>query len=150
MLAATSPEAADVVVALYAEDGPLHQPDEEPAEPEAEEAWAEPDTDWPHEWIEFCGDRLAVRKPTQHALAAYSMSASKFVAVETQNNISGGFMYRHMSPASYDRVMDRFTDPDDPDYGEDSLGDLMQMIVKLRTDEMPEPANRAARRHPDA
>src|SRR5512139_3220403 len=85
-------------------------PDEDTVEPEPgdnkpAEEWAEPDSDWPHEWIEFKGDKLAVRKPTQQAFAAYSLSASQFVNPQMQNDISGLFMMQHISPASYLRVM---------------------------------------------
>lgn len=111
-----------------------------------EEKWTEPDTKWPHQWIEFEGDRLAVRKPTLQALAAYSLSASRFVDPQIQNDISGLFIARHMSPETYAHVMDRFLSPDDPDYTEESVGAIMRMVVELTTDAMPAEPNRAARR----
>jgi hypothetical protein len=110
--------------------------------------WTEPNKKWPHQWVEFMGDRLAVRKPTMQALAAYSLSASRFVEPQVQNDISGLFIARHMSPDSYARVMDRFMNGDDPDYNEQSVGELMRMVVELTTNALPEKANRAQRRHP--
>lgn len=110
-----------------------------------DDKWVDPDKDWAHEWIEFEGDRLAVRKPTTQALAAYSLSASQFVAPQIQNDISGLFMARHMAQGSYLHVMDRFINGDDPDYDEKTVGALMRMIVELTTGP-PEADNRAARR----
>lgn len=136
--------------------GAAPEPPEEPTPPETSEetvtdpdpGWTEPDQDWAHEWIEFQGDKLAVRKPTTQALAAYSLSASQFIDGARQNDISGMFMDRHMALGSYMRVMDRFMSPDDPDYDETTVGELMKQIVELRTNELT-PDNRAARRHPD-
>jgi hypothetical protein len=109
-----------------------------------ENRWIEPTQDWPHQWIEFQGDRLAVRKPTTQAIAAYSLSLSRFVAPQIQNEISGLFMARHMSAETYARVMDRFMNGDDPDYNDKTVGELMRTIIELATKEMPD--NRASRR----
>lgn len=130
---------------LDLEDRDDEEPEAEVEEPEVLE-WSEPDADWPHEWVTFAGDRLAVRKPTQQALAAYSLSASQFVSPQMQNDISGLFMVNHISPGSYLRVMGRFMDPDDESYDEAAVGELMKLIVELKTGEM-EAENRAARRH---
>ena len=81
------------------------------------------------------------------ALAAYSLSASQFVNPQLQNDISGLFMSRHMSPGTYLHVMDRFMSPDDPDYTEKTVGELMRLIVEMTTGE-DKTANRAERRHP--
>lgn len=86
---------------------------------------------WTHEWIDFSGDRLSVRRPTQQALAAYSLAMSKFVPAQTRNDITGLFIARHLSPESYERVFSRLMDPDDADYTVASIGDIMKQIVEL-------------------
>lgn len=123
---------------------------EEPASAavdEAEEPWTDPATDWPHEWVEFEGEKLAVRAPTMQALAAYSLAMSQFVKPNIQNDVSGGFMVRHMSDGTYLHIMDRLGDPDDADYDEKTIGELMKLIVELTTGDQ-KAENRAERRHP--
>lgn len=90
--------------------------------------------EWAHEWIEFGGDRLSVRKPTQQALAAYSLAMSKFVPSQMRNDITGLFISRHMSPESYERVFSRLMDPDDTEYTVSTIGEVMKQIVELAID----------------
>lgn len=97
--------------------------DELPALPDVE-----PES-WPHETIEFKGDTLEVRKPTQQALAAFSLSTSKYVSAETRNNMTGMFIQRHLSPESYERVFSRLMDPDDDVYSLETIGELMSAVV---------------------
>lgn len=87
---------------------------------------------WPHQTIEFLGDTLEVRKPTEQALAAYSLASSKYVSMTTRNDMTGLFIARHLSPDSYERVFSRLMDPDDHEYTIDSIGQLMRSIVELR------------------
>lgn len=94
-------------------------------EPEAEDTWK-------HETIEFLGDTLNVRKPTEQALAAYSLASSKYVAMNIRNDMTGLFIARHLSPESYERVFSRLMDPDDPEYTLDTIGALMRSVVELR------------------
>lgn len=86
---------------------------------------------WDHEWIDFNGDRLSVRRPTQQALAAYSLAMSHFVPAQTRNDITGLFIARHLSPSSYERVFSRLMDPDDTEYTVSSIGEMMKAIVEL-------------------
>ena len=108
------------------------------AEPDDDD-WAEADKDWPHEFIEYRGDRLAVRKPTQQALVGFAVGSSRFVRAATQSNVLGLFIERHMSEASYDRMINRLLDPDDPDYTAKSVGAIVSKIVKLRTEKSAAP-----------
>lgn len=109
------------------DDADLDKP-EQPDEPQ----WDDDDKDWAYRFIEYKGDRLAVRRPTKQALAAFSLGSSKFVKLTTQNNVTGMFVERHLSEASYDRMISRMMDPDDPDYGPKSIGEIMGQVVRLK------------------
>lgn len=94
------------------------------------------DPDWKHERIEYQGDDLAVRKPKMCTLMAYQLNSSKYVSPEKQNNITGLLVDSHIGPESYDRIMQRFMDPDDPDYTTKSVAELMGLLVKMTMDEV--------------
>ena len=93
----------------------------------------DPDADWTHERLDFMGDKLAVRKPTQQALAGFSLASSKYVSMETKNDITGLFIARHLSEHSYGQVFSRLMDPDDGEYTVETIGELMKSIVQLAT-----------------
>lgn len=95
--------------------------------------WMVTGQDWAHEWLDFEGDRLAVRKPTEQALAGFSLAMSKYVSNETRNDITGLFIARHLSPEAWSRVFSRLMDGDDPGYTKGTVGELMRLIVELRT-----------------
>lgn len=95
--------------------------------------------DWGYETVEFCGDKLGVRRPTQQALIGFSLATSKYLSNERRNNFMGLFISQHLSPLSYDQVMYRLLDPDDPDYTVDTVGDLMKIIVELTTESTDAP-----------
>lgn len=79
--------------------------------------------------LEFKGDTLHARKPSQQALAAFSLATSKYVNIQVRNDMTGLFISRHLSPESYERVFSRLMDPDDPDYTLDAIGELMSAVV---------------------
>lgn len=97
------------------------------------EVWTN-DEEWDHETINFRGDTLNVRKPTNQALAGLSLSSSKYVKMTVRNDITGLFIARHLSPQSYDRVFSRLMDPDDPDYTVETIGELMGAVVGIEAD----------------
>jgi hypothetical protein len=92
------------------------------------------DPDWEHERIEYKGDDLAVRKPTMQALAAFQLSSGKYISGEKQNDMTGLFVDQHLAPDSYDRIMQRLMDPDDPSYTTKSVSEIMGMVVQLAID----------------
>ncbi|AXH69038.1 hypothetical protein SABELLA_28 [Mycobacterium phage Sabella] len=91
---------------------------------------AEVDHRWMHDYLEFEGDRLEVRLPTEQALSAFSISVSKYMPAEVQNDMVGLFIAKHMSPESYTHVMARMMDPDDPTYTSKTVGELMGAISR--------------------
>lgn len=125
---AASPGGGEVVVVdgeLVADaDEPTAAADDEPTEDKPEF-----DPDWAYARVMFRGDDLAFRKPTDQALAGFSLSSSKFVKAEVKNDITGMFIVNHLGPDSYGRVMSRLMDPDDTDYSVEAIGELMKEIV---------------------
>jgi hypothetical protein len=89
------------------------------------------DDGWEHERLEFRGDDLAVRKPTKAALSGVVLVSSKYVSMQTQNDVIGLFIARHVGPGSYGHVMSRMMDPDDSDYTDDTVMVLMNQIMNL-------------------
>lgn len=81
--------------------------------------------------LEYKGDKLGVRTPSQQALAAFSLSTSKYISSQVRNDMTGMFINRHLSPESYERVFSRLMDPDDDGYTVESIGELMRAIVEL-------------------
>ena len=92
---------------------------------------AEDDTPSVFRDLEFKGDKLSVRIPSQQALAAFSLSTSKYVNSNVRNDMTGMFINRHLSPESYEQVFSRLMDPDDDGYTVESIGELMRAIVEL-------------------
>ncbi|MBV9871741.1 MAG: hypothetical protein JO214_14065 [Frankiaceae bacterium] len=89
---------------------------------------------WPYEFLEFKGDKLGIRLPTRQALAAFSLSSSKYVSLGVKNDLTGLFIARHLSPESYGRVFSRLMDPDEDDYDVDTVGELFNAIVTAAVD----------------
>jgi hypothetical protein len=129
--------------------------DAEPAEsngevavPDDEDRWEEPEAEWPHQWLDFKGDKLAVRKPLMRQLTAYSIGTSMFMTPTMRTGATGKYMATLMSEESFNRVMNRYMDPDAPDYDDDTVGELIKQVTEMTTSELEKPNNRAERRHP--
>lgn len=85
---------------------------------------------WPHDYLQFEGDRLEVRLPTEQALSAFSISVSKYMPAEVQNDMVGLFISKHLSPESYTHVLARMMDPDEPTYTNKTIGLLMGAVSR--------------------
>lgn len=85
---------------------------------------------WMHDFMEFEGDKLEIRLPTEQALSAFSISVSRYMPPEVQNDMVGLFIANHMSPDSYTHVMARMMDPDDATYTNRTVGELMGAISR--------------------
>ncbi|WAB09201.1 hypothetical protein SEA_LITTLEMUNCHKIN_25 [Gordonia phage LittleMunchkin] len=86
---------------------------------------------WGHELLEFKGDTLEVRAPTDQALTAFSLASGRYVPMEIKNDIVGLFVAKHLSPKSYGQVFTRLMDPDDDTYAPETIGELMRAIVGI-------------------
>lgn len=98
------------------------------------------DPDWTHDRLDFFGDKLAVRAPTQQALAGFSLASSKYVPTEVKNDMTGLFLSEHLGTDSYGRIMQRLMDGDDPDYTVETVGKMMREIVMLAVNAQDEPS----------
>lgn len=121
---------------------PTPAPAPAPAEPVAEviepapaadvattaEQWVHTDP-WEHDWLEFAGDKLAIRVPTPQAMSGLSSALSKYTPPATQSALHGLFMVRHLSQQSYERVYFRLFDPDDTGYDSNTMGELLGAIL---------------------
>lgn len=142
---AQQPAAPAATPPLAAVPEPAQEPVPAVSEPSAEVAVAEPAAEvavpddgpkpWDHEFLEFMGDTLEIRKPSQQALSGFSLASSKHVDMQTKNDVFGLFIARHISPESYGHVMSRLMDPDDPDYGHDTIGELVRALVETAVPE---------------
>ena len=101
----------------------------ETGEPDTE--IAKPSDVWPHETVDLYGETWQVRAPHVQALTAVALASGKFVPQDRQNAIVGGFLVKHLSEQSYMRLMERLSDPDDPDFTPQSLGILMKTVANL-------------------
>lgn len=85
---------------------------------------------WPHDYLKFEGDQLEIRLPTEQALSAFSISVSKYMPAEVQNDMVGLFISKHLSPESYTHVLARMMDPDEPNYTNKTIGQLMGAVSR--------------------
>ena len=157
--AAPSPAAEPAAVVVNTDptvpldyDGPAMVVNSEPAspaepiEPEEPQGWQHPDPEkWEHEWLDFHGDRLAFRVPSQSALSGYQLAAGPGSTAFDQSRYTRRLLERHLSAPSFDRVFDRVMDPDDTAYseGEDVLGQLIQGMTKPLVDRLTAEAEAA-------
>lgn len=133
MIAAESPEAAAAINEVYAPGGALHsesEPEPEVAEPEK---WVHPEG-WEHDWIDFRGDRLGIKIPTRGMVNAIQHAGT--TSLEFQTKLVAKFEAGHISEASRERVINRLTDPDDPDYTGTEWDDLTTEILKTAAERM--------------
>lgn len=128
--------AADLEAALAAKRGTdpivVDSDGEVIAEPGTDLATPDAPPPWAHQTIEFYGDDLEVRKPSEQALAGFSLASGKYVPQKLQNDLVSLFVKQHMSPTSLERVFFRLLDPDDSDYTPATVGELMKEIALLK------------------
>lgn len=103
-------------------------PAPEPEQPQ----WVHPDG-WPYDWLDYRGDRLAVRIPNKSAI--HAISNLSFSTPAFQQKLFHRFLDKHVSPESYSRVCDRMVDPDDTGYADispdtDPLGEILRDLLK--------------------
>lgn len=89
------------------------------------EALDEPEpAPWPHEFLDYGGLHLEVRKPNESALVAISMTSVPVLGAAGQMRIFTRFLSNHLSPTSFVAVVEAMTDPD-------SGVDIQGLIVEL-------------------
>lgn len=135
------PEVDVDALLARAEAAVADDPDPEP-EKSIEERWADAERlwkqtvraisvewDWPHTVIDYNGDWLGIRIPSQGALTAFTLGTDVASPDDTRSAMTTTFIRLHMSPRSFLHVFSRMMNPDD-DYTDDMLGALMRMLVE--------------------
>lgn len=97
-------------------------------DPTAEEKWTH-ESEWSHDWLEFKGDKLAIRVPKGAALQA--LGAARHNSLEFQDRLVNLFVAKHLSPETYERVMYRMVDPDDEEFTTGAWGELISAIAEV-------------------
>lgn len=91
--------------------------------------WRHPE-DWPHDWVEFKGDRLGIKIPTSgmtNALLHAGTTSEQF-----QIKLVQMFERTCFSDATKERVLSRMAAEYDPEYGTGSeFDELSQMVTRL-------------------
>lgn len=97
---------------------------------------------WPHQTLTFAGEDFQVRAPAPQAMAAIALSGSKHVKPHVQAGLASAFLARHLSEASYERLFERFTDPDDPEITDASIALFIQELFTVGTARPTGPSRR--------
>lgn len=97
-------------------------------DPAAEEKWTH-QSEWSHDWLEFKGDKLAIRVPKGAALQA--LGAARHNSLEFQDRLVNLFVAKHLSPETYERVMYRMVDPDDEEFTTGAWGEMISAIAEV-------------------
>lgn len=85
---------------------------------------------WAHDWLEFRGDKLAVRVPNGAAIQA--LANSRYSSPAFQDRLAHAFFSNHLSEQSQERFAFRSIDPDDGDYNEvETYGELLKALCDL-------------------
>ena len=97
------------------------------------QAWTHPDG-WPHAWLDFHGDRIAIRIPSRAAFEG--LHYSQFAGDDAMDKAAGRFVARHVSDATFARLLDRMADPDDVEYvaSQSIVMELVGLLGKIGTE----------------
>ena len=115
---------------------PPEQPEPEAvSEPEPEPEWVDPDSDWPHQWLDFHGDRLAVRLPQAAQILGLQYAVKTGRSEEYLLERMNKFLTNQIAPASYERLLDRMQDPDGG-YGAGITWELINELSKLSSEQV--------------
>lgn len=114
-----------------------------PVAAEPEPGWKQ-QASWDHDLIAFKGDQLAIRYPTSAACQGYAFAAGPGSTGREQTYYTRLFLQRHLSPESFNRVMDRMINPDDAEYADEGvLGELTTAMSKPLVDRIKAANNNA-------
>lgn len=124
--------AAPAMHAVQPAAAPESPADEPPIELKPEPGWQHKGT-WDHDWIDFHGDRLAIRIPSDAAREGYSIAAGPGSTGAEQLFYTRLFLQKHLSPESFIRIWDRHMTPGDQYEDGQMLKRLVQTMVEART-----------------
>lgn len=107
---------------------------EDPTAAPADTAPARPQDVWPHDTIDAYGEVWQVRVPTEQAITAVSLASGRFIPMQMQNDVVSLFLKNHLSDASFSRLFERLSDPDDDEFTPATLGEMMRRLTMLTVD----------------
>lgn len=84
---------------------------------------------WEYDTIEYEGDTLGIRIPSQGALTAFTLGTGEFTPDVTRQSMTSMFVQNHLSPRSYGHVFRRMMTPGDA-FDDSKLGGLMRVLVE--------------------
>lgn len=85
---------------------------------------------WAHDTIDLDGHLIQARMPQPAAIQAFAMATSRHSPAKTQNEMVAMFVRNHISPRSYQELLERMMDPEDS-FTIDQFGELMRRIATL-------------------
>lgn len=111
-------------------------PAETAAEPTPDTPAADPakwvhEGKWEHQWLDFKGDRLAVKTPRPSVANSVIMLRSPLVSEDDRGNIISSIIASHLSHESWGRVQFRNINPDETEYTLETIGELLEALVEL-------------------
>lgn len=116
-----------VVVDAPAEPTSEPTPDAQAADPAK---WVH-EGKWDHQWLDFKGDRLAVKTPRPSVANSVIMLRSPLVSEDDRGNIISSIIASHLSHESWGRVQFRNINPDETEYTIETIGELLEALVEL-------------------
>lgn len=132
----TLPETPPAPAPVAPEPMSAPGPAEEAAEPEPAKPEWEPESDWEHDFIDFHGDRIAYRVPTQGAYAALQLTAGPGATTQEASFYGRYFLSSHLSPASFQRFFTRCIKPDGYPEDADPQTELSELIAQPLLDRL--------------
>jgi hypothetical protein len=73
-----------------------------------------------------------------NAITAFQVSATNYIPTEIQSRVTSKFIFSHIGPDSYDRVMTRMISPDEVDYPQNALPEVFNVILQLKLNALSE------------
>lgn len=105
-------------------------------EPAPETPKWEHQSEWAHDWLDFKGDRLAIRRPPESAVNSFIMITASGVEPALQSGVISEVLHKSLSPESFGRVLYRNIDPDDPEYTVTTMAELAGELIRLSTEKL--------------
>lgn len=87
---------------------------------------------WPYDTITIRGHQIQVRTPKASALSAFGIAMAKGVPPEIQQQQLSAIVRKHVSPRSFQEILEKMTDPDS-DFDHEVFQELVKTLQKMST-----------------
>jgi hypothetical protein len=91
------------------------------------------DADWRHDRFEFRGELIGIRRPAEGAYAPVQIAGMGHTQPGLSERLTVRFLEMHIGPESYERMLCRAMDPDEPDFTMQTFGELIRVMSALKT-----------------